>query len=143
MSETSLDTTKLNTPHITGRITGRITGPTYIDLGDGLVLRSVQSQADAERYAAFNTEYVGDIQGLTCAKLLAHHPTMRWDDFFFVEEAATAVGGSCICLIPWRCQLGEGATAVELQVAMLEMVVTHPDYRHRGLVRKQIRHFQR
>lgn len=143
MSETSLDTTKLNTPHITGRITGRITGPTYIDLGDGLVLRSVQSQADAERYAAFNTEYVSDIQGLTCAKLLAHHPTMRWDDFFFVEEAATALMVSCICLIPWRCQLGEGATAVELQVAMLEMVVTHPDYRHRGLVRKQIEHFQR
>ena len=62
--------------------------PTHIALGDGLVLRSVQSQADADRYAAFNTEFVSAIQGLTCAKLLAHHPTMRWDDFFFVEDQA-------------------------------------------------------
>jgi predicted N-acetyltransferase YhbS len=112
--------------------------PTHVPLGEGLVLRSVQSQADADRYAAFNRDYVSAIQGLTCAKLLAHHPTMRWGDFFFVEDERTGAMVSCICLIPWRCYFG----GVELQVAMLEMVVTHPDYRHRGLVRKQIEHFQ-
>ena len=116
----------------------RQTTPTRIALGDGLVLRSVQSQADADRYAAFNRDYVSDIQGLTCERLLAHHPTMRWDDFFFVEDERTGEMVSCICLIPWQARFGD----VELRVAMLEMVVTHPDYRHRGLVRKQIEHFQ-
>jgi predicted N-acetyltransferase YhbS len=115
----------------------RQTTPTHVALDDGLLLRSVQSQEDAERYAAFNTEYVSAIQGLTCAKLLAHHPTMRWDDFFFVEDEKSGAMVSTICLIPWRCRLG----GIELQVAMLEMVLTHPDYRHRGLVRKQIEHF--
>ena len=115
----------------------RQTQPTHIALGDGLVLRSVQSQADAERYAQFNRDFVSAVQGETCAKLLAHHPTMRWDDFFFVEDETTGAVVSTTCLIPWRCRLGE----IELQVAMLEMVVTHPDYRHRGLVRKQIEHF--
>ncbi|MCC6455390.1 MAG: GNAT family N-acetyltransferase [Caldilineaceae bacterium] len=115
----------------------RQTTPTHMALDDGLLLRSVQSQEDAERYAAFNADYVSAIQGLTCAKLLAHHPTMRWDDFFFVEDQKSGAVVSTICLIPWRCRLG----GVELQVAMLEMVVTHPAYRHRGLVRKQIEHF--
>ncbi len=115
----------------------RLTTPTYIALGDGLVLRSVQSQHDAERFAAFNAGVVNAVQGLTCAKLLAHHPTMCWDDFFFVEDTQTGAMVSCICLIPWRCRFGE----VDLRVAMLEMVATHPDYRHRGLVRRQIEHF--
>jgi len=124
----------LDTPTYT-----RKTAPTRIALGDGLLLRSVQSQEDAERYATFNSDYVSAVQGLTCEKLLAHHPTMHWDDFFFVEDEHTGAVVSCICLIPWRARFGD----VELNVAMLEMVVTHPDYRHRGLVRKQIEHFQR
>ena len=117
----------------------RQTTPTHFPLGDGLVLRSVQSQRDADRFAAFNRAYVSDIQGLTCAKLLAHHPTMRWDDFLFVEDEATGEMVSCLCLIPWQASLGD----VDLSVAMLEMVVTHPDYRHRGLVRRQIEHFHK
>src|SRR5688572_13318164 len=107
----------------------RVTAPTQFDLGNGLMLRSVQSQDDADRYAAFNAEFVSDIQGLTCAKLLAYHPMMRWDDFFFVEESSTKKMVSCTCLIPWVCRLGSGEAQVELQVAMLEMVVTHPEYR--------------
>lgn len=115
----------------------RHTSPTRIALGDGLVLRSVQSQEDADRYAAFNTEIVSALQGVACAKLLSHHPTMRWDDFFFVEDEQTHTLVSCICLIPWRVRFG----GIDLRVAMLEMVVTHPAYRHRGLVRRQIDHF--
>jgi predicted acetyltransferase len=111
--------------------------PTRIAFGDGLLLRSVQSQADAERYATFNHEIVSAVQGETCAQLLAHHPTMRWDDFFFVEDEATGAVVSTTCLMPWRCRMG----SVELAVAMLEMVATHPGYRNRGLVRKQIEHF--
>jgi len=117
----------------------RQTAPTHIPLGDGLLLRSVQSQEDADRYVTFNTDYVNAVQGLTCEKLLAHHPTMRWDDFFFVEDERTGAMVSSICLIPWQVRFG----GVDLRVAMLEAVVTHPDYRHRGLVRRQIEHFQR
>lgn len=119
----------------------RQTTPTQIELGDGLVLRSVCNQADADRYAAFNRDYVSPIQGLTCANLLAHHPTMRGDDFFFVEDERAGIIVSCICLIPWHCRIGSDEVQTDLRVAMLEMVVTHPDYRHRGLVRRQIEHF--
>ena len=97
----------------------RPTTPTHIALGDGLVLRSVQSQQDADRFVAFNADVVNTTQGLTCAKLLVHHPTMRWDDFFFVEDENTGVIVSCTCLIPWTCRFGE----VDLRVAMLEMVL--------------------
>ncbi len=121
--------------------------PTRIALGNGLLLRSVQSQTDAERYATFNHEIVSAVQGETCAQLLAHHPNMRWDDFFFVEDEATGAVVSTTCLMPWRCRMGSAESSVglpvELSVAMLEMVATHPDYRKRGLVRKQIEHFHR
>lgn len=115
----------------------RQTQPTYKPLGGGLVLHSVQSEQDAQRYAAFNREVVSEVQGVTCAQLLAHHPVMRWDDFLMVEDETNGTVVSTTCLIPWHCRIG----SVELQVAMLEMVATHPDYRHRGLVRAQIDHF--
>ena len=46
---------------------------------------------------------------------------------------------STTCLIPWLCRYED----IPLKVAMLEMVVTHPQYRHRGLARAQIARFHR
>lgn len=109
--------------------------PLRID--DTLVMHGVRDQADAARFAAFNAEVNGIDQGATCAALLQHHPTAAWDDFVIVEDERSGEVVSTTCLIPWRLRLG----SVSLSAAMLEMVVTHPDYRRRGLVRRQIDHF--
>ena len=106
-------------------------------LASDLVLRTVRDERDIERFAAFNTAINDATQGKTCANLLRHHPQITYDDFFFVEDDRTAEIVSTICLIPWNCMVEE----VQLDVAMLEMVATHPAYRQRGLVRTQIQRF--
>ena len=108
-------------------------------LGDGLVLRTVRDERDVERYAAFHAAVVSEMEGITCAHLLHHHPEIRYGDFLLVEDETTGEVVSTTCLIPWHCRYGE----VDLDVAMLEMVATHPRYRHRGLVRAQIHRFHR
>jgi predicted N-acetyltransferase YhbS len=110
-----------------------------IRLDDTLVMHGVRDAEDAARFATFNATVNGADQGATCAALLHHHPTVNWDDFLLVEDETTGAVVSTTCAIPWRVAL-EGVT---LDAAMLEMVVTHPDYRRRGLVRKQIDHFHR
>ncbi|MCX6047664.1 MAG: GNAT family N-acetyltransferase [Chloroflexi bacterium] len=106
-------------------------------LAPDLVLRTVRDERDVDRFAAFNTAINDATQGATCANLLRHHPEIQYDDFMFVEDERTGEVVSTICLIPWRCVYED----IMLDVAMLEMVVTHPDYRHRGLVRTQIGRF--
>lgn len=110
---------------------------TRLPLGGGLTLRSVATPEDAAHFAAFNTAINDATQGATCAALYARFPGMTGVDFLLVEETATGEVVSTSCLIPWQVRLG-GCT---LEVAMLEMVATHPDYRRRGLVRRQIEHF--
>jgi predicted N-acetyltransferase YhbS len=106
-------------------------------LGDGLILRSVRDEQDIERYAAFHAMVVSEAEGITCAHLLRHHPEISYEDFLIVEDRRTGEVVSTICLIPWHCRYED----VILDVAMLEMVATHPQYRHRGLVRTQIKRF--
>ncbi len=109
------------------------------DLGHGLVMRSVRDERDVEPYVALHTEIVSGGEGRTCRELLTCHPGMGHDDFTIVEDRATGRTIATICLIPWECRF-EG---IALRAAMLEMVVTHPDYRRRGLVRAMIERFHR
>ena len=106
-------------------------------LAPDLILRTVRDERDIDRFAAFNTAINDATQGTTCANLLRHHPQITYDDFFFVEDERSGEVVSTICLIPWRCTYED----ITLDVAMLEMVATHPDYRQRGLVRAQIQRF--
>ncbi len=106
-------------------------------LAPDLILRTVRDEHDIDRFADFNTKINDAAQGATCANLLRHHPAIHYDDFMFVEDEQSGEVVSTICLIPWRCLYED----ITLNVAMLEMVVTHPDYRHRGLVRTQIGRF--
>ena len=105
------------------------------NLGDGLTLRAVSARADVQRYIDLSARVTNE--GDIVARLLGHHPTTTHADYWLVVDEATGAAVSTTCLLPWRCQL-DGLT---LQVAMLEMVVTDPAYRQRGLVRKQIEHF--
>src|SRR5262245_49805561 len=107
------------------------------NLGDGLILRSVRDERDIERYVVLHTAVVSEAEGITCANLMRYHPEISYRDFLIVEDQQTGELASTICLIPWRCRYED----VILEVAMLEMVVTHSQYRHRGLVRAQINRF--
>lgn len=116
-----------------------MTPPVFQRLDDDLILYSVRDVRDATRFAEFNAAVNGADQGATCAALLHGHPTVQRDQFLIVEETRTGAVVSTTCLIPWRCRLED----VALDVAMLEMVVTHPDYRRRGLVAAQVAQFHR
>jgi predicted N-acetyltransferase YhbS len=107
-------------------------------LGNGLVLRSLLDERDAERFAAFNAECNNAVEGATCRILLAHHPRKSLEDYWIVEDQASGRIVSSTCLIPWTMRF-EG---IDLRVAMLEMVLTRPEYRGRGLVKTQMRTFE-
>lgn len=106
-------------------------------LANHLILRTVRDERDIERFAAFNTMVNDVTQGQTCANLLRHHPTITHDQFLFIEDEQSNTIVSTVCLIPWSCRYAE----ITIQVAMLEMVATHPAYRQRGFVRTLIGHF--
>ena len=107
-------------------------------IADDLTLHSVRDEADKERFAAFNTLYNNASEGATCACLLHHHPGMTPEDFLMVESDTTHEIISTTCLIPWDLNFA----GVNLRVAQLEMVLTHPEFRGRGLVRTQVQHFE-
>lgn len=104
-----------------------------------LLLRSVHTEADIVQYITFNTIYNNSFEGAASACLLRHHPETVLEDFWIVEDEETGQIVSTTCLIPWKCHFQE----IELKVAQLEMVLTHPDYRGRGLVRAQIEQFHK
>jgi len=106
-------------------------------LGEGLTLRTLRDETDASKFTHFNAMVNGAAEGLTCECLLHHHPDLNYDDYVLVVNDQDDEVVSTTCLIPWRCRF-EG---IDLKVAMLEMVVTHPQYRHRGLIRRQIDHY--
>ncbi|MBI4927667.1 MAG: GNAT family N-acetyltransferase [Anaerolineae bacterium] len=108
-------------------------------IADDLTLRTLRDEADRQAFAAFNARYNNPGEGATCDCLLHHHPGMTLEDFWVVEAAGSGEIVSTTCLIPWTVRF----TGVELRVAQLEMVLTHPAYRGRGLVRAQMKNFER
>ena len=103
-----------------------------------LILRSVRDDADRERFADFNAACNNPAEGATCACLLHYHPETTLDDYWLIEDTSTGEVVSTTCLLPWTCRFA----GLELRVAQLEMVLTHPDYRGRGLVRLQMENFE-
>jgi predicted N-acetyltransferase YhbS len=103
----------------------------------GFSLRSVQGEADIQKFVSFNAEKNNPFEGATCDCLLRHHPHARQEDFWLVEDLETGEVVATTCLLPWECR----HDGIPLKLAMLEMVLTHPNYRGRGLVRAQIDHF--
>ena len=111
------------------------------DLGAGLILRR-SSPEDAEALANFSSGYLSEdgpekpderlavwIQDL----LTRPHPTFHPDDFTIVEDTTTGKIVSSLNLISqtWTYE------GIPFGVGRPELVVTHPDYRKRGMVRAQ------
>ena len=105
-----------------------------IDLGDNLILRFAGPD-DVDTLAEFNARVFEDekvgvgIRGL----MSGHHPTVKASDFTVVEDTHTNKIVSSMCLISQTWAYRE----IPFKLGRPEVVVTEPEYRRRGLVRKQ------
>ena len=105
-----------------------------IDLGDNLILRFALPD-DVDALAEFNARVFEDekvgagIRGL----MLGRHPTVKSNDFTVVEDTRANKIVSSMCLISqtWAYR------GIPFKLGRPEVVVTEPEYRRRGLVRKQ------
>jgi GNAT superfamily N-acetyltransferase len=110
-------------------------------LTDTLRLRSVQSEADVARLAAFNSAVFSDTPDpdprigawTTDALTPGKHPTITWNDFLLVEDTHTGEVVSTLGVIPqtWA------YAGIPFGVGQVELVGTRADYRRRGLIRVQ------
>jgi hypothetical protein len=112
-----------------------------INLGDGLILRR-SSMHDAEALSEFNSKVHSDegmdkpdekVWAWTYDLMARPHPTFRSSDFTIVEETESGRIVSAMNLIPqtWT------YAGIPIRVGRPELVGTLPEYRNRGLVRKQ------
>ena len=102
-----------------------------------LVLRSARNADDIDRCAEFNARCNNAYEGATYAYLHKHFPGIDWRQALFVEDTSANAVVATTCLIPWEFSFG----GVTLKAAQLEMVLAHPEYRKRGLVRQLINRF--
>ena len=100
-------------------------------------MRGLRDEADVRAFVALSDEVTRE--GPICDRLVHHRPGGGWQDFFVVEDTRTGRVASTTCLLPWQVHF----CGIPLGTAMLEMVVTHPDYRRLGLVRSQVAVFHR
>ena len=116
-------------------------GAIIAELGDGLMIRHARRD-DAEAVVALNgdvhrhygvTEPDTYIQDWTRDLFERPHPTFGVTDFMVVEDTGTGRIASTLNLISQTWSYG----GVPFGVGRIELVGTHPDYRRRGLVRRQ------
>ncbi len=110
-----------------------------IDLGDGMVLRR-SSQADQDALVEFNSKIHGQpdkpdmgVAAWTADLLSGAHPTFGTDDFTIVEDTHSGRIVSACNLISQTWSYA----GIPFGIGRPELVGTHPDYRNRGLVRRQ------
>jgi GNAT superfamily N-acetyltransferase len=117
--------------------------PVQQALGDGLTLRCAADEDDLEQVAAFNGAIHGrDAEALTL-RLFRCYPGCDLQDLIFVEERDAEAGAAA-----WspRSASSRGRCATgwsPLPVGEMGIVGTLEEYRRRGLIRAQVRHFNR
>lgn len=104
-----------------------------IDLGGDLLLRFARPE-EIDALVEFNTRNFDDRITLWTHDLLSgRHPTAGATDFTIVEDTHHRKIVSSLCLISQTWTYG----GIPFKVGRVELVATDPDYRRRGLVRKQ------
>ncbi len=105
-----------------------------MDLGDNLQLQFA-TPADTDELAEFNTRLHEEVSvGPGIRDLMSgDHPTCQASDFTVVEDVKTGKIVSSLCLISqtWT------YSGIPFKFGQPEFVATEPEYRRRGLVRKQ------
>jgi hypothetical protein len=112
-----------------------------IQLEDNLVLRAATID-DAEQTIELNrfvhgnpekNEPSDDVAAWTADLFAGYNDAIGPSDFTVVEDTKTGKIVSTICLMSQVWNIG----GIDTPMGMPEIVGTHPDYRRRGLVRKQ------
>ncbi|MHB1319177.1 MAG: GNAT family N-acetyltransferase, partial [Anaerolineae bacterium] len=114
---------------------------TQEDLGNGLILRRA-TRADTEALADFNSRVHSDngwdspdpgVGAWVRDLMTGPHPSFDVGDFLVVEDTTNGTIASSSNLISQTWSYA----GIEFGVGRPELVGTHPDYRRRGLIRKQ------
>ncbi|MDQ3931099.1 MAG: GNAT family N-acetyltransferase [Chloroflexota bacterium] len=116
------------------------------DLGDGLIMRRATPE-DAEPLARFQATQHAEppetfdqtVYSWMLDLMGGEHPFFQPSDFLVVEDTGTGRIASSMCLISQEWAYG----GVPFKVGQPELVSTHPDYRRRGLVRRQFEEVHR
>ena len=104
-----------------------------VDLGAGLQMRTATID-DADAIVDFNTRVFDHrVTAWTSDLLSKRHPTVQPDDFTIVEDTRTGAIVSSMCLISQHWAY----SGIPLKVGRFELIGTDPEYRRRGLIRKQ------
>lgn len=110
-----------------------ILNPGVNSCGENLVLR-VALPDDAEAVVALNTRVFDDrITQWTADLASGRHPTVQAVDFTVVEDTHAQKIVSSVCLISHTWQYD----GIPFPVGRPDLVATDPEYRRRGLVRRQ------
>jgi predicted N-acetyltransferase YhbS len=110
---------------------------TIRELGNGLAIKTADSDADVERVAKFDSVVFDDKVGDLCRHLFTNHPNTKISDLIFIENEKGEVVSS-LCLIPWEWDY-DGIT---IKVGEMGIVGTAEEYRQRGLIRSQVEYFK-
>ena len=104
-----------------------------IDLGDNLRLRLARPD-EVDTVVDFNPRIFDNrVSWWTRDLISGRHPTVQAADFIVVEDTRSSQIISSMCVIPqtWA------YSGIPFQVGRPELIATDPDYRRRGLIRKQ------
>ena len=103
-------------------------------LADGLVLR-LATPVDGDRIAGLCDDVFGHSVGVDARKFLSGDCPTGPADWVVVEDTEKQRVISAVCLIPliWAYR------GIKFGVGRPELVATHPDYRRRGLMRRQFK----
>jgi hypothetical protein len=93
---------------------------------------------DAPRLNAFNATIFGPYVGVQTEAMMLYHPTIRPENFIYIEDESNGQIVSALGLLPWRWRFDE----IVLKMGEMAIVGTLPEYRHRGLVRTLVNHFK-
>lgn len=106
---------------------------------DGFVVCHVESDEDVEQYLRVLREVFGPDESVDvlAKRLIDHHPEMMLEDHFVIKHKNRIV--ACLNLIPEKWCIGE----IPLKVAEMGCVGTHPEFRHRGLIRTLVNEFHK
>ncbi|UCF97514.1 MAG: GNAT family N-acetyltransferase [Spirochaetaceae bacterium] len=103
-------------------------------IDDHFILRTIRDEKDITNFADFLTSKLNIVEGMTANCLMRFHPRASKDNFLVVEDAVSGRIVSTSGIIPWEMKFDE----VRLNCVQVELILTDPEYRNKGLVRHQM-----
>lgn len=106
---------------------------------DEFTLQNLETEDDINQDLDLIRKVFGKDSGVDAIvmKFLKNHPLMTLKNHFIVKYHDSVV--ACLILIPVDWSIGN----VQLKVAEMGIVATHPEYRRRGLMLKLINEYHR